>query len=167
MPQLNPEFFLSQIFWLTTTFMFLLVFLWKVSLPRISEAIEKRASKINDDVETARKVQREVEKLQNEIEKTIREAHINAKEEVKTSLENIKKQAEKKILILDKEIDEKLNNVSHKIETEKKEALKDMQDQVNKLTSASVEKLTGLKVEDRSVQDTLDKLNNKDKGVMI
>tara|TARA_B100000700_G_C14258907_1_gene496078 strand:- start:64 stop:495 length:432 start_codon:yes stop_codon:yes gene_type:complete len=143
------------------------VFLWKVSLPRISEAIEKRASKINDDVETARKVQREVEKLQNEIEKTIREAHINAKEEVKTSLENIKKQAEKKILILDKEIDEKLNNVSHKIETEKKEALKDMQDQVNKLTSASVEKLTGLKVEDRSVQDTLDKLNNKDKGVMI
>ena len=42
MPQLNPEFFISQLFWLILTFSFLLFFLWKISLPRISSVLEKR-----------------------------------------------------------------------------------------------------------------------------
>ena len=41
MPQLNPEFFLSQVFWLVITFSFLLIFLWKITLPRISFVLEK------------------------------------------------------------------------------------------------------------------------------
>ena len=54
MPQLNPEFFLSQLFWLIITFSFLFIFLWKFSLPRISKVLEKRESKINDDIESAK-----------------------------------------------------------------------------------------------------------------
>ena len=50
MPQLNPEFFLSQLFWLVITFSFLLIFLWKISLPRIDSAL-KRREKINDRME--------------------------------------------------------------------------------------------------------------------
>ena len=42
MPQLNPEFFLSQLFWLAVFFSFLFIFLWKVSLPRIATVLEKR-----------------------------------------------------------------------------------------------------------------------------
>ena len=54
MPQLNPEFFVSQLFWLVVTFSFLLLFLWKVSLPRIGSVLEKRENKINNDIETAK-----------------------------------------------------------------------------------------------------------------
>ena len=43
MPQLNPEFFISQLFWLVISFTFLFVFLWRISLPRIGSALEKRA----------------------------------------------------------------------------------------------------------------------------
>ncbi len=46
MPQLNPEFFVSQLFWLVVTFSFLLVFLWRISLPRIGSVLEKREKKI-------------------------------------------------------------------------------------------------------------------------
>ena len=48
MPQLNPEFFISQLFWLVITFSFLIVFLWKISLPRINTVLERRENKIND-----------------------------------------------------------------------------------------------------------------------
>ena len=41
MPQLNPEFFVTQLFWLVVTFSFLLVFLWRISLPRIGNVLEK------------------------------------------------------------------------------------------------------------------------------
>ena len=67
MPQLNPEFFLSQLFWLVVTFSFLLFFLWKVSLPRISSVLEKRENKINNDIKTAKQLQIEAEKIQDQI----------------------------------------------------------------------------------------------------
>ena len=74
MPQLNPEFFVSQLFWLVVTFSFLLLFLWKVSLPRIGSVLEKRENKINNDIETAKQLQIEAEKIQNQIEQKLHEA---------------------------------------------------------------------------------------------
>ena len=57
MPQLNPEFYLSQVFWLVITFSFLLIFLWRISLPRISTVLEKREDKINNDIQKAKNLQ--------------------------------------------------------------------------------------------------------------
>ena len=48
MPQLNPEFFISQLFWLVVSFSFLLFFLWRFSLPRISSVLDKREKKITE-----------------------------------------------------------------------------------------------------------------------
>ena len=44
MPQLNPEFWISQIFWLILTFGILFIVLSKLILPKISESLEKRKS---------------------------------------------------------------------------------------------------------------------------
>ena len=46
MPQLNPEFWISQIFWLTLTFGVLYIILSKFILPKISTNLEIRKSKI-------------------------------------------------------------------------------------------------------------------------
>ena len=67
MPQLNPEFFVSQLFWLVVTFSFLLVFLWRISLPRIGSVLDKREIKINEDLAPAKKLQAEAENIQEEI----------------------------------------------------------------------------------------------------
>ena len=48
MPQLNPEFWISQIFWLILTFSTLFVILSKFILPKISKNIEFRKSQIGD-----------------------------------------------------------------------------------------------------------------------
>jgi len=68
MPQLNPEFFVSQLFWLVVTFSFLFVFLWRVSLPRISNVLEKRERKITEDLTAAKELQAEASQIQEEIE---------------------------------------------------------------------------------------------------
>ena len=67
MPQLNPEFFLSQVFWLVITFSFLLIFLWRISLPRINSVLEKRENKINIDIKTAKEIQTEAEEIHAKI----------------------------------------------------------------------------------------------------
>ena len=91
MPQLNPEFFFSQLFWLVITFSFLLFFLWRVSLPRISSVLEKRENKINNDIETAKQLQAEAEEIQDQINQKLRD---NCKKNV-----NINSNSSKKIVI--------------------------------------------------------------------
>ena len=56
MPQLNPEFFASQLFWLVITFVFLFIFLWRVSLPRINSVQMKRENKIKEDIKKAKQL---------------------------------------------------------------------------------------------------------------
>ena len=80
MPQLNPEFFISQLFWLFITFSFLLIFLWRVSLPRINKVLEKRERKINDDIAEAKKNQVEAEEIQKTIDIPVSYTHLRAHE---------------------------------------------------------------------------------------
>ena len=51
MPQLNPEFWVSQIFWLILTFGTLFIILSKFILPKISNNLELRKSQILENVE--------------------------------------------------------------------------------------------------------------------
>ena len=62
MPQLNPEFWISQIFWLTITFGILYVVLSKLILPKISDNLEIRKLQIVENIEAAEK-QREQSEL--------------------------------------------------------------------------------------------------------
>ena len=85
MPQLNPEFFVSQLFWLVVTFSFLLVFLWRISLPRIGNVLEKRERKINEDLTAAKELQSEAENIQDKIEQQLKQARSDALELIKSS----------------------------------------------------------------------------------
>ena len=62
MPQLNPEFWFSQIFWLIITFGILLVVLSKLILPKISENLETRKARILENIEAAEKQREESDK---------------------------------------------------------------------------------------------------------
>ena len=71
MPQLNPEFWISQIFWLTITFTSLFLILSKFILPKISKNIEFRKSQILENIETAEKQKQESEDKIKEYENYI------------------------------------------------------------------------------------------------
>ena len=124
MPQLNPEFFVSQLFWLVVTFSFLLVFLWRISLPRIGSVLDKREIKINEDLATAKKLQAEAENIQEEINSQLVEARSQATDILKNSSNSIQKKAEEELENLDKELDLKINDSAKTIEKNKKESLK-------------------------------------------
>ena len=51
MPQLNPEFWAAQIFWLILTFSSLYLIIWKVFLPKITLSIENRKSRVVNDLD--------------------------------------------------------------------------------------------------------------------
>ena len=132
MPQLNPEFWISQIFWLTLVFGTLYVLLSKFILPKISNNLETRKSQIVENIEAADKQRKESEQKIKDYEKIINEAKIEAK--------NIFNQAREKIL---KDVNTKKKNLEKQINEEIKKA----ENEMLKLKKKSPEKINKIAIE--------------------
>ncbi len=161
MPQLNPEFFASQLFWLLISFVFLFIFLWRISLPRIGTALAKRESKINDDLKVAKQLQAEAEKIQLEIDKELQEARLEADKLVKDSLANFQDHADKELAKLDKELDIKIDDSSKLIEKNKDQSLKQIHEQIYEITKLTLSKISNVKVDDNDIKKTVDNIQQK------
>ena len=132
MPQLNPEFWISQIFWLTLVFGTLYILLSKFILPKISNNLEARKSQIVENIEAADKQRKESEQKIKDYEKIINEAKIEAK--------NIFNQAREKIL---KDVNTKKKNLEKQINEEIKKA----ENEILKLKKKSPEKINKIAIE--------------------
>ena len=158
MPQLNPEFFVSQLFWLVVTFSFLLVFLWRISLPRIGNILEKRERKINADLTAAKELQSEAENIQDKIEQQLKQARADASELIKSSSASFQDKAQHEITKLEKELDEKITDSSNKIEKSKNESLNQIQSQINEITKLTLSKVTSFEVTDDEIKNAVQNL---------
>ena len=105
MPQLNPEFWVSQIFWLTITFGILYIILSKLILPKISANLESRKLQISDNIEAADKQRKESEAKSKEYEEIIYKGKSDAKNIFNEAREKALKDINAKKEVLDKQID--------------------------------------------------------------
>ena len=115
MPQLNPEFWISQIFWLTLVFGTLYVLLSKFILPKISNNLETRKSQIVENVEAAEKQREESDQKIKDYENIINESKIEAKNIFNQAREKILKDINNKKESLKKEIDEEIKKTEIEI----------------------------------------------------
>ena len=165
MPQLNPEFWISQIFWLTLTFGVLYVVLSKLILPKISANLELRKSQIQENIEAAEK-QREIsESKLKEYEDIILKSKLEAKNIFKNAREKVIKDINSKKEILDKQIDEEINNAEKEVEILKKGASEKINKIARETSSELVKKLIGTEVNNSSISAIVDDLSkrNRDK----
>ncbi len=79
MPQLEQiATYPSQVFWLVVSFIALFVIMWRVAVPRISDALEARQQRIDDNLERAREIKKEAETALAVYEKSLAEARAEA-----------------------------------------------------------------------------------------
>ena len=74
MPQLNPEYWVSQIFWVILIFGTLYIILWKIILPKINENLENRKSQILTDLDDAQKFEDQSKEKLSEYNKILNQA---------------------------------------------------------------------------------------------
>ena len=122
MPQLNPEFWISQIFWLTLTFGILYIVLSKLILPKISANLELRKSQIQENIEAAEKQRENSEAKLKEFDGIILKSKIEAKNIFKDAREKVIKNINSKKEILDKQIDDEIKKAEVEIDTLKQSA---------------------------------------------
>ena len=115
MPQLDPEFWVSQIFWLTITFGTLFLVLSKFILPRISKNLEQRRLQILENIETAEKQREQSEKNLKEFDEIILKSKNKAKEVMLAAREKVVSEITKKKMKLDEDLNSEIQNVEKEI----------------------------------------------------
>ena len=123
MPQLNPEFWTAQIFWLIIILASLYLIIWKIFLPRITYGIENRKSRIVKDLDEAQKLKENAEIKLNEYNEIIEKSKKQAKKIIEDSKQKLEKDIEKKKKIFNDEIEKELSTTEKEIEDLKKSSI--------------------------------------------
>ena len=152
MPQLNPEFFLSQLFWLVIAFSFLLIFLWRISLPRISKVLEKRETKINNDIGEAKKIQAEAEKIQEQIDNEIMKTREENAQNIKDLNINLQNKALDELKEIDISLSKKISEAANLIEKNKQKSIKEIDEKVLEITKLILSKLSSNVISDEEIK---------------
>ena len=66
MPQLNPEYWASQAFWLVLVFTSLYLLISKIFIPKIKNSLDDRDNKIKQDLDEASKIKVTAEEKEKE-----------------------------------------------------------------------------------------------------
>ena len=161
MPQLNPEFWISQIFWLTLTFGVLYIVLSKLILPKISANLELRKSQIQENVEAAEKQRKNSESKIKEYDDIILKTKLEAKNIFNETRKKIIKDINSKKEILDKQIDDEIKKAENEINLLKKSAPEKINKIAIETSSELIKKLIGADVNNSSISAIVDDLSKK------
>ena len=161
MPQLNPEFWISQIFWLTLTFGILYIVLSKIILPKISANLELRKSQIQENIEAAEKQRESSEAKLKEFDEIIQKSKLEAKDIFKVAREKTLKDINFKKETLEKQIDEEIKKSEEEIEVLKKNAPEKINKIAIETASDLVKKLIGAEINKSSISAIVNDLSKK------
>ena len=169
MPQLNPEFWFSQIFWLIITFGVLFIVLSKLILPKISANLEARKSQILENIGTAEKQREASENKIKEYEKIILDSKNEAKNYSSKARGQILKDIDKKRKTLKNEINEEIKKAEKEIVDLKNKSPEKINKIVVETSSDLVKQLIGVEVNNSSisaiVEDISKKVKEKNYGI--
>ena len=160
MPQLNPEFFVSQLFWLAVFFSILFIFLWRVSLPRIAVVLEKRQNKIDEDISSAKELQEQAQEIEKNINKKISKAKQETDDEIKNVITSLQNNTISQLSSLDEDLEKKILKSEDEIIKKRNEEMKNINEQILNITKITLSKIAKLDLSDNDINEFL-KSNTK------
>ncbi len=161
MPQLNPEFWISQIFWLTLTFGILYIVLSKLILPKISANLELRKSQIQENIEAAEKQRKDSDLKLKEFEEIILKSKSEAKNIFKETREKALKDIGFKRETLEKQIDEEIKKAEKEINELKKTAPEKINKIAIETSSEILKNLVGTEINNSSISAIVNDFSKK------
>ena len=148
MPQLEQlNTYVSQIIWLTITFVGLYLFLRAVVIPRIATVLEERQQRISEDLDRAAKLKAESEELREAYEQALATARSDAQAKVREVTDAAREEAEKQSQALSSRISGEIAEAEKRIGEAKTEALADLKDVAAGLAQDVTQKLIGAKID--------------------
>ena len=163
MPQLNPEFWFSQVFWLTVSFGLMYLILSKIVLPKISENLESRKEQIQNNIEIADNQRKESEKKLAEFDEIIKKSRIEANVHLSEIRQKLNVEINKKKEEIDKQIKLEIENAEKEILNLKKNSSNKINQIAKEISIELVKQVLNIEPNNSSVSAIVDDLSKKNK----
>ena len=162
MPQLNPDYWVSQIFWVILIFGTLYVILWRTILPKINENLENRKSQILTDLDDAQKFEDQSKEKLSEYNKILNQAKQEAKKILDRTRKKVNQDIKNKKNQFNLEIVKEIKNAEKEIKTMKLSSIKDINTIAIETSSEIVRKIVGTEVNASSVSAIVEDISKKE-----
>ena len=162
MPQLNPDYWVSQIFWVILIFGILYVILWRIILPKINENLENRKSQILTDLDDAQKFEDQSKEKLSDYNKILNQAKQEAKKILDRTRKKVNHDIKNKKNQFNLEIVKEIENAEKEIKTMKLSSIKDINTIAIETSSEIVRKIVGTEVNASSVSAIVKDISKKE-----
>ena len=161
MPQLNPEFWTAQIFWLIIVFTSLYLIIWKIFLPKISNSIENRKLKIINDLNETQKLKESAEKKLDDYNKIIEDSKREAKKIIERDKKKLITDINKKKQDFNDEIEKELLNTESEIKNLKKTSISNINKIAAEVSKELVKKMIGSEINMSNVSAIVEDISKR------
>ena len=162
MPQLDPEFWSAQIFWLIVIFSILYLIIWKIFLPRITQSIENRKSRIVDDIDEAQKLKESAEKKLNEYNKIIENAKKEAKKIIEESNKTLALDLEKNKQKINDQIEKELLKAEQEIKNLNKTSISKINKIAEDVSGEIIKQIIDIEINKSSVSAIVETISKRE-----
>jgi F-type H+-transporting ATPase subunit b len=160
MPQLDPSLFPTQLFWLFATFLALFLIAWKVALPRITEVLDARQTRIDGDLEKAQTLKTEAEDVIAAYEKTLASAVAQAQDIHRQVVQSLTDERSKRQDELSRKLSVQAREAESRISGEKQRAVENIRDAALDVVQSAATRLIGVEIAesdaDRAIRSALE-----------
>ena len=162
MPQLNPEFWAAQIFWLILIFASLYLVIWKIFLPKITYSIENRKSRVVNNLDEAQKLNDGAEKKLNEYNEIIEKSKKEAKKIIEDSKKRLDRDIENKKQRFNDEIEKELVAAEKEIKDLKKYSILNISNIAAETSAEVIKQIINIEINKSSVSAIVDDVTKKE-----
>lgn len=141
MPQLDPTWYVSQMFWLVVCFFMMLLIMSKIILPRIAYIMDKRQRKIDNYLEKARENKALAEQSLENYQKAIAEATAQAQASLEAMQKELDEMVSKRQEELSRKLGKQIQDGEAKISQSREEALAQVNEMSESLSWEIVKKI--------------------------
>lgn len=143
MPQLDVTTFAPQLVWLAITFAAMFLIMWKIAVPKISDALETRQMRLEDNLKKAEDLQREAEATLASYEKALADARAQAHGDIQQIQQQLQEAAAKEEAELSEKLEARISESEKAIAAEVEKAMESVRDVAIDVAADAIEKLTG------------------------
>lgn len=143
MPQLDPTFFATQVFWLAICFMVLVFLMWKIALPRVSDILTQRQERIDDDLQKAEKLRNDAAEVLATYERAVADGRARAQTILRETGERLAKESAEQQAALAETLKRQTEEAERRIDGARRDALANVRVVAAEAAQAAAAKLIG------------------------
>ncbi len=164
LPQFDPTWFPSQIFWLAVAFFVLYLFFSKKTLPEISSVIENRRNHIRSDLDMAEKLTADAEAVQAAYENGLQSARDQAHQAVENVETAMKEKGAAEYEAFRKRSEDEILAAEKRIDAAKHAAMDQMNTIAAQVAAEAVKKIIGANMDVQKAKSIVESLSGKAKA---